>query len=92
MENVKRVFPKICVELAKATGRKYGAVEKYKLNDATCAIVTMSSTAGTTKAVIDKMRKTGKKVGLLKISLYRPFPYKEVAEELKKVKSPLDSL
>ena len=46
----------------------------------------MNSTAGTAKTVIDKMRKEGKKVGLLKIRLFRPFPYKEVAKALEKIK------
>ena len=46
----------------------------------------MNSTAGTTKAVVDKMRKQGKKVGLLKIRLFRPFPYEEVGKALRKVK------
>ena len=46
----------------------------------------MNSTAGTTKTVIDKMREEGKKVGLLKIRLFRPFPYKEIANALKNIK------
>ncbi|MFH0752774.1 MAG: pyruvate ferredoxin oxidoreductase [archaeon] len=87
MGSALRVFQKICNELTKVTKRKYGYFEKYKLNDADCAIITMSSTAGTTKAAVDNLRKEGKKVGLLKINLYRPFPYKEVAAELKKLKT-----
>lgn len=87
MKNALRVFPKICNDLARTTRRKYWYFEKYKMNDATCAIVTMSSTASTAKIVVDKLRKEGKKVGLLKMTLYRPFPHKEVANELKKLKT-----
>ena len=87
MENALRVFPKLCNDLSRITKRKYGYFEKYKMNDATCAIVTTSSTAGTTKAVIDKMGQEGKKVGLIKLTLFRPFPYKELAAELKSLKS-----
>jgi pyruvate ferredoxin oxidoreductase alpha subunit len=44
--------------------------------------MTMSSAAGTTKTVVDKMRKEGKKVGLLKLRMFRPFPYERVKKAL----------
>lgn len=74
-------------ELSKITGNKYDLFEEYELNDADAVIVVTSSTAGTTKSVIDKMRKENKKVGLLKIKLYRPFPYKEIEKVLNKLSS-----
>ena len=61
--------------------------EKYKLDDAEIAIVCMNSTAGTTKAVVDKLREQGVKAGLLKIRMYRPFPAEEVAEALSHLKA-----
>lgn len=82
MENVKEVFKKESEELKKITGSDYDYFEKYQLDDADYVIVVMSSTAGTTKAVIDKLRKKGEKVGLLKPRLFRPFPYKEIEESL----------
>lgn len=68
------------------TGRKYGFFEEYKLDDAEVAIVVINSTAGTAKTAIDEMRKEGKKVGLLKIRVFRPFPMEEIAEALKHIK------
>ena len=47
----------------------------------------MNSTAGTTKAVVDKLRENGVKAGLLKIRMYRPFPVEEVAEALSHLKA-----
>ena len=47
----------------------------------------MNSTAGTTKAVVDKLRENGVKAGLLKIRMYRPFPAEEVAEALSHLKA-----
>ena len=47
----------------------------------------MNSTAGTTKAVVDKLREQGVKAGLLKIRMYRPFPAEEVAEALSHLKA-----
>ena len=69
------------------TGRHYDFFEEYKLEDAEIAIVCMNSTAGTTKAVVDKLRTQGVKAGLLKIRMYRPFPVEEVAEALSHLKA-----
>jgi len=80
------LFLEVGKELSKLTKRKYYFFEPYQAEDATAVIVTMSSTAGTTKAVVDKMRAAGKKVGLLKLILFRPFPYAEIADALKNAK------
>ena len=48
--------------------------EEYKLEDADYAIVMIGSAAGTTKDAIDALRAQGKKVGLLKLRVFRPFP------------------
>ncbi len=87
MEEAKKAYLAIGKELEKITGNDYGYFEEYHLKDAKAAIVVLNSTAGTTKAVIDKMRKEGKKVGLLKIKLFRPFPYKEIGNALKNTSS-----
>jgi len=86
MENAYKIFLEIGKELSKITKRNYYYFEEYKTKDAKAVIVVLNSTAGTTKTVIDKMREEGKKVGLLKIRLFRPFPYKEIANALKNIK------
>ena len=83
MEHAYKIFLDIGKELTKITKRDYYYFEEYKTKDAKAVIVVLNSTAGTAKAVIDRMREQGKKVGLLKIRLFRPFPYKEVANALK---------
>lgn len=87
MKNAKKVIAEVSAEFEKMTGRKYEFFEKYKLDDAETAIVCMNSTAGTTKAVVDKLRAEGKKVGLLKVRMFRPFPAEEIAEALKNLKA-----
>lgn len=87
MRNAKKVIAEVSAEFEKMTGRKYEFFEKYKLDDAETAIVCMNSTAGTTKAVVDKLRAEGKKVGLLKVRMFRPFPAEEIAEALKNLKA-----
>ena len=74
MKAAKQVILDISKDFEKMTGRTYGLFEEYKLADAEIAIVCMNSTAGTTKAAVDKLRENGIKAGLLKIRVYRPFP------------------
>ncbi|SET17609.1 pyruvate ferredoxin oxidoreductase alpha subunit [Natronincola peptidivorans] len=87
MNKAKEVILKVAEEFEKVTGRKYGLFEAYQLEDAEAAIVIINSTAGTAKAAIDKMRKEGKKVGLLKIRVFRPFPHEEICDALSHLKA-----
>ena len=87
MRNAKKVILEVADEFEKLTGRKYGFFEEYKLDDADVAIVCMNSTAGTTKYVIDELRKKGIKAGLLKVRVFRPFPAEEIAKALANVKA-----
>ena len=87
MKAAKQVILDVSKEFEKWTGRHYDLFEEYKLDDAEIAIVCMNSTAGTTKAVVDKLREQGVKAGLLKIRVYRPFPGEEVAKALSNLKA-----
>ena len=80
------VIQKTFKDWAKLTGRKYDFVEKYKLDDAEAAIVSIGANTTIAKACVDTLRKKGRKVGLLKLLLYRPFPEKEIREALKGIK------
>ena len=87
MKNAKQVILDVAKDFEKMTGRKYGLFEEYKMEDAEVAIICMNSTAGTTKAVVNKLREQGQKVGLLKLRVYRPFPVDEIAEALSHLKA-----
>ncbi len=87
LNTVIPVVQEIGKEFGKKFGREYGLFETYKLDDAEVAIVVLGSTAGTAKVVIDDLRAKGVKAGMLKVRLFRPFPYKEIAEALKNVKA-----
>ena len=87
MKAAKNVILDVAKDFEKWTGRHYDLFEQYKLDDAEIAIVCMNSTAGTTKAVVDDLRKNGIKAGLLKIRVYRPFPGEEVAKALSHLKA-----
>jgi len=87
MRRAKNVILDVAKDFEKMTGRKYGLFEEYKLDDAEVAIVCMNSTAGTTKYVVDELRKKGIKVGLLKVRVYRPFPVEEISNALGNLKA-----
>ncbi len=88
MLNAKQVILDMAAKFEQMTGRKYGFFEEYRMEDAEYAIVIIGSAAGTCKAAIDEIRATtGKKVGLLKIRVFRPFPEEEIAQALSHVKA-----
>ncbi len=88
MINAKQVILDMADKFEKMTGRKYGFFEEYRMEDAEYAIVIIGSAAGTCKAAIEQIRATtGKKVGLVKIRVFRPFPEEELAQALSKVKA-----
>jgi pyruvate ferredoxin oxidoreductase alpha subunit len=73
---------KVSKEFRSRFRREYGdgMIELYRMNGATEAIIGMGTICGTARVVVDEMRSKGKKVGLIKIRCYRPFP----ADSLKK--------
>ncbi|MBI5049964.1 MAG: pyruvate ferredoxin oxidoreductase [Nitrospirae bacterium] len=87
MSKVAKVVLDVAKDFEKISGRKYGLFETYRLDDAEIGIVILNSAAGTSKDVIDEFRGKGIKAGLLKPRLYRPFPYKEIADALKHLKA-----
>lgn len=76
------VLQEIQKEFYETFGRKLSIVERYKTEDADVVLVTIGSMAGTAKHVVNELRKKGKKVGVLKITCFRPFPSKLVSEAL----------
>jgi pyruvate ferredoxin oxidoreductase alpha subunit len=82
----KEAFVRAGREFGEQFGRDYsGLVEGYRLDDADIALVAMGSICGTAKDAVDEMRAAGRKVGLLNIRVFRPFPGPEIADALKGV-------
>ncbi|RLG79714.1 MAG: pyruvate ferredoxin oxidoreductase [Thermoprotei archaeon] len=89
MKHVLQVVRKVNSEWYELTGRKYGdgVLEPYEVEDADVVVTVLGSTAGTVRSVVKKLRREGKKVGMVKIRMFRPFPHKDIAELLKGVKA-----
>lgn len=68
------VIEEAMAEFKKIFGREYHRIEAYRCDDAEAVIVTLGSMSGTGKHTVDLLRKKGQKVGLLKMTTFRPFP------------------
>jgi len=86
MKEANKVIDEVFKEFEKKFGRKYQKVEAYKIEDAEIVLLTMGSVSGTTKEVVDEMRKKGRKVGVAKLTVLRPFPFEEINSIIKNAK------
>lgn len=87
MKHAKSVILRVAKEFEQISGRSYGLFEAFEMEDADYAIVIIGSSAGTAKEAIRDLRAQGKKVGMIKIRVFRPFPMSELAEALAKTKA-----
>jgi pyruvate ferredoxin oxidoreductase alpha subunit len=83
LEKSADTIKQVSADFGKAFGRESGGLIKtYKLEEAEVVIVSMGSVVGTIKDLIDRLEEEGKKVGLLQICSYRPFPRQEMYDAL----------
>lgn len=86
LEDSEKVIDEVFDQFAETFGREYKKIKDYKTEDADIILLTLGSMSGTARAAVDKMRKDGKKVGAAKMTVYRPFPAKELVDMTKKAK------
>ena len=81
-------IPKVHKEFDNEFGRKYGngLIDLIKMKDAKYALIANGTSVGTARVVVDKLRKEGKKVGLIKLKTFRPFPAEEIRKACKNLK------
>jgi pyruvate ferredoxin oxidoreductase alpha subunit len=84
LERAKEKFEEVDREFGEQFGRRYGGqIEEYRTEDAEVVLMTSGSAVGTARAVVDEMRERGKKVGLIKLRMYRPYPRERLVEAMK---------
>ena len=81
------LMPAILKEFGAVSGREYDVIEEYEMDDAETAIVVLGSTAGTVKSIVNELRREGRKVGLVKIRVFRPFPVRDLVRALTKAEA-----
>ncbi len=86
MKNAEKVIDEVFQDFEKRFGRKYQKVTPYRTEDADIIFITIGSISGTAKEFVDKVREEGKKVGVIKITVLRPFPFKEILPLIKNAK------
>ena len=77
----------VAVEFEKLSGRHYGLMDCYRMEDADFALVLIGSSAGTAREAADELREQGVKAGVVKLRVFRPFPAQELAETLKNTRA-----
>lgn len=82
MSRAAEVIRETAGAFADLSGRRYADLETYRLEDARVAIVALGSTAGTVRFTVDRLRRRGRKVGLVKPRVFRPFPGRAFQEAL----------
>lgn len=74
MRSVFGVWAGIEANWEKRFGRRWGAIETYRTDDAELVLVTSGTITSTTRYVVDRQREAGRRLGLVKIKMFRPFP------------------
>ena len=87
-DRVPAALERAMQEFYEATGRRYGLIEPYRLEDAEYVIVGMGGLAETAQATVDYLRKAeGLRIGTLHVTSFRPFPGPQIVEALKNVRA-----
>lgn len=80
------VFEQVAAEYAALSGRHYGLLDLYRMEDAEIALFILNSAAETARAAVDELRAKGIKAGIVSPNMIRPFPLKAVQQALAKTK------
>lgn len=86
IKNAKPVIIEAWKEFGDLFGRYYKPVETYRTEGAETLLVTMGSLSETAMTAVDQLRGDGRQVGLVRIRLFRPFPFEEFREAVKGAK------
>ena len=79
------LVPRIAEEFLQKFGRNSGGYfHSYNLENAETVIVAMGSVIGTAKDVAEELREAGHSIGVMAITCFRPFPFAEIREALRR--------
>jgi len=86
LRQAEATYQEVEAEWERACGRRYGAVESYRSEDAELVLVTSGTVTSTARFVVERLRQRGQPVGLVKVKMFRPFP----SETLRRVLGGVD--
>jgi pyruvate ferredoxin oxidoreductase alpha subunit len=82
----QKVVAEVWKEFGSIFGRNYKPIESYKTKGAETLLLTLGSISETAMSAVDALREKGRKVGLIHIRLWRPFPFKEFFQAIREAK------
>jgi pyruvate ferredoxin oxidoreductase alpha subunit len=80
LRSSKKVILQAWREFEEIFGRRYSPVETYRADGADVLLLTMGSFSEVAMEAIDRLRERGEKVGLIRLRLWRPFPFEELRQ------------
>ncbi len=83
MQRARQVWQEVGEAFGSHFGRTYAPVELHRVDDADTVFVIAGATATTVRVAVDRLRKQGERVGLLKLRLFRPFPFEALRDALR---------
>lgn len=87
IDRSKAVVERVGAAWSKVSGRPFGLIESWGMEDADVAMVVIGSTAGNARHVAKQLREEDVKAGVVKVRCFRPFPAVELADALKGMKA-----
>ncbi|MBS1877148.1 MAG: 2-oxoacid:acceptor oxidoreductase family protein [Acidobacteria bacterium] len=81
-ERVRPSLETAMADWAELTGRRYGQIHCYRMEDAEYALVGVGSWMDTAETAIEALRAKGVRVGAVSITVLRPFPANELVNAL----------
>ncbi len=88
MNNAREVIHEVNDDFAKTFGRDYhGMIEEYQTDDADAILITLGTVTSSAREVVDEYRAQGKKVGMVKLRFFRPYPTEQIQRIAEKTKA-----
>ncbi len=87
MDAALRALPEVLAEYEAISGRRYAALDLYRMDDAEVAVLLLNSAAETAKDVADRLREQGVRAGVVSANVIRPFPVSDVRDALRGVRA-----
>jgi len=86
LRNSLKVILQVWQKFGEEFGRNYSPVETYGAEDADVLLLTMGSFSEVAMEAIDRLKKAGEKVGLVRLRLWRPFPFEQFRQTVGRTK------
>jgi pyruvate ferredoxin oxidoreductase alpha subunit len=80
--NALRVHEEAASDFERLFGRRYDVVDRYRLDDAEDVLIMTNAFASKGKAAVDAARDEGRRVGLLRLRMIRPWPADAIRQAL----------